>query len=344
MAQVILRIFDATPNPWNTDTREVMIDVSSNLLDLSWDYKPAEGGVFGGKAKFRVVSGTPAYKKLTKGTAGPYWLYWLPDNASERTITNLDAYEKNFILSFGTVENINLDVASNVCSVDLKGPAQHLANELVTEISTEKDLVGQIAYDVMTSMVTSNGLIRDITAQKSGASNRKINFKESKQKASGALRRLQSSVGGPNMFGYGIRPAGGAEDLGEVYFESFKGADELASGNVKATWMIPKTEIVTLKARTRDSDVRNVITVSSNKTELPPTATATSSATFFSGTARNAYSIDVHGERPLTVFDSSVRNATGATELASTLAEEKANPKDEIEVTANIELDGGSQG
>ena len=349
MAKVILKLYRATGTPWDENTREHLIDVSDGLIELKWGYRPASGGIWGGKAKFEIVSGTPAFNELTLGMGGAYAIQWIPSSVADRTITNYTTYANNFLLSFGTYENIQVDTEANICAMDLKGAAEHFEKVLVNlEPNLEQKAVGTIVGDIYDKSITSNGLIRSKSVASVGAALREYNFSEPEAELGQLIKKLQTRAGGENLFGWGVRPSStlthGFANLGEAYFEPFRGNDELASSNQKASWFIGKDKVISLQIRRRDSDIKNVISVRSNKTTLPAEGSGAVSSTFFAGTARNAYSVSKFGEREEVIYDSSVPNKNAADDLAAVIAEDKSNPKDEIILDASVPLDGGNQG
>lgn len=343
MAQVILKLYKSSPTPWNKETRQSLIDVSDGLISLSWGYRPSTGGLWGGKAKFVLTEDTPAYEDLVAGSSGTYEIQWIPTLEADRLIANYDAFKTNFLLNFGTYENVNIDFQSHVCSMDLKGAAQHFHKVLVKLNPTEEQKpLHELVTAAYEQSIIDDSVIRDIDVSTLGSAQREYMIKEQEAEMGTFMENMQTRAGGANLWGWGVRPTSsltaGIEELGEAYFQPYTGPDELADDDKKAAWFMPRSSIITSKLRRRDSDIKNIIYVRSDKSsqeedEYP-----------FQGQARNEYSIARYGARELVVYDSSIEDEQAANDLAAIICESKSNPQDEIELLASVPLDEGDQG
>ena len=211
MAQVILKLYHPSETPWESKTRISLMEVSEHIIDLRWQYKASSGGLFGGKAKFLLSVDTPAYEQLITGLSGSYEIVWIPTLESDRTIDNYTNFKSNFLLSFGTYENINIDLDSLVCSMDLKGAAQHFEKVLVDKQPKRDTLtpLHDLVKEIFETTITNNGLVRSFNVSDVGSSQREYYFNEPELTLGKIMDTLQEKAGGKNLWGWGIRPKSG---------------------------------------------------------------------------------------------------------------------------------------
>ncbi|NQU47015.1 MAG: hypothetical protein HQ519_00065 [Planctomycetes bacterium] len=342
MPQLILKIDQLTDRVFSNNVlypRRCMLELSRNLINLRWQYRPAEGGMWQGEVEFRLPQNTKAWRQLKRGRHGAAWLYWEPEQ--NRTMTAFDAEEHNRLLWFGTLEDVRLDPEGEICRAKMKGAGQFLKDFTIDMVDETNGLGGtdtikNHAENCALHAQIFDGFFNLIDSDQvaaAGAFSRKAYLDESNTPASEILAKLASSIGGVGMVSWGVRPAGGADDLGELYFLPWSsGLWERTASWTVPTWQIGPKQIESIEVGRRTSAIKNHILVLGKDGQK-----------VYHGEARSSSSIAKHGVHKHRVVDSSVKSVGHAALIASGILEESGTPPADVTIVVAEPLDRGDQ-
>lgn len=342
MPQLVLKVDQLTDRVFSNSVsypRRCMLELSNSLISLRWQYRPADGGMWQGEVALRVPTNTKAWRQLKRGRHGAAWLYWEP--TGRRTMTEFDAEEANRLLWFGTLQDVRLDPEGEICRAKLKGAGQYLKDFTIDMIDETTgtggtDTIENHAEACALAAKNFDGLFNliDFDAVAAvGAFARKTYLDESNTPASEILAKLASAIGGPGMVSWGIRPAGGADDLGELYFLPWaSGLWERQDAWMAASWQIGPNQIESIEIGRRTSAIKNHVLVHGKD-----------GITNLFAEARSSPSIAKHGVHKHRVVDSSVKSVGHAALIASGILEESATPPADVTVVIQEPLDRGDQ-
>jgi hypothetical protein len=337
VARVILKV-DAlnTTDIFASANRVAMLECSSNLLELSWSYRPGSGGMWDGRASFRVERNSKAWKQLGRGRYGAAWIYREPD--SGRDMTTFDANEGNRLLWFGTLENVSRDPEAEVVSCTLRGAGQILASTVIDMIDTPggqggTDTAEQLATNAV-GQVAAQGPFPSSFIAAVGACARKVYIDEESISCSEVLEKLATQIGGSGVIAWGVRPAGGADDLGEIYFQPWASSLwERSAGFLVPSWPIRASSLLSLDVGRDTRKLANQIEVYLERDEFR----------FFAARATSESSIKRFGRRRLRIVDRNVQTTGQAKTVAAGKLEELGSPRLSLSAKFEDRLEPGDQ-
>lgn len=342
MPQLSLKIAQVTDELFDSAERRVLLELSRNIIDLRWSYRPGEGGMWSGEARFRVARNTRAWRQIKRGRLGAAFIYWEPE--ADRTMTGFDANEASRLLWFGGIENPELDPETEICTAELKGAGEFLS-EVIVDLSDDgdsnhggKQTVSALAENVADQAIAFDSrfdLFQSHYIAAVGACARKYRIDEESPAASSALKKLAAMIGGPTVIAWGVRAGGGADDMGEIYFQPWASSLwERSAGFLTPSWHIGPRQRRSLTIGRKTRDVRNFIVVHGEKDGWP----------VFRNEAQSGPSISRYGVRKERVTDDTAETLGELALVASAHLEEKATPRMDLSIQIAEPLDRGNQG
>lgn len=343
MPQIVLKIAQVTDEIFDPAQRVTLLEVSRNLIDLRWSYRPGDGGLWAGETRFRLKPDTRAWRQIKRGRYGLAMIYWEPE--SGRDMATFDANEANRLLWIGTLENARIDPEdAEICEAELKGAGEFLQEIVVNMaddgnsahggLDTISNLAGNAADQAQAFDDRFDLFSTDFIAAV-GACARKAYLDEEDATVSEAFSKLASRVGGSSVLAWGARPAGDGDDMCSIYFQPWASSlwERSASFEVPS-WHIGPGQLLKLQIGRRTRDVHNVIDVYGEKEGWP----------VFRNRAQSGPSIARHGVRKLRVTDTTARTLGELADIASGHLEEKATARLDVSLEFEESLDRGNQG
>ena len=343
MPQIVLKIAQVSEEAFDPNQRVSLLEVSRNLIDLRWSYRPGDGGLWSGETKFRLAPNTRAWRQIRRGRYGAAAIYWEPE--SGRDMTTFDANESNRLLWIGTLENARIDPEdAEVCSAELKGAGEFLSDIVVNMADDGNsahgglDTISNLADNAADQAQAFDSRFDLFTADyiaAVGACARKAYIDEEDATVAETFRKLASRVGGASVLAWGARPAGGGDDMCSIYFQPWASSlwERSASFEVPS-WHIGPHQLIGLQIGRKTRDVRNVIDVYGEKDGWP----------VFRNRAQSGPSIARHGVRKHRVTDTTARTLGELADIASGHLEEMASARLDVSLEFEETLDRGNQG
>ena len=308
MAQLRLVVDRPTSDLWDDAERRAMLSAGGSISLLEWENRIAEGGLWQGKAKVRVLEDGPSWDRLVRGGAtGLAWIYW------DRDLSAADGLdEETDLLWFGVAEDARVSRDGNEVALRLRGAGQFLKQSTYTG-DHEAESIHDIADAVLDSMIPvgSGGTGLDDTPVKAkdtddaGTLSRKVSIAFDHTPVSRALKQLAALAGGPSRVAWGVRPATASSSFGVGYMKLWAGhLYEKEASTDRRMFTLERGQVASYHVEARNSDVRNVVTVIGDELGLDPDDTARE---FHSATAECEESIKLYGRRAATIRDSSLQ-------------------------------------
>lgn len=339
MTRLRLAIDLPTADLWSDSARRSMLNVSENLSKLEWEYRPAKGGAWKGRAVAKLLEDGPAWDRLVRGGAsGLAWIYWDRDpNAAD----GLD--ESTDLLWFGLAEDAAVDRDGSTVSFNLRGAGEFLKRSIYTG-THRGESIHDIADAIFDSMIPtdSGGTGADDNPVKAkdtdnvGGLLRKVSIDFDAAKVDRCLSQLAALAGGPSRVAWGVRPGATSSAFGVAYFKAITGdLYEKEASLDRRMFSIAAGELRGYSVEAKNSDVENVVTVIGDELELDPDQTA---RRFYSATSICQESVELYGRRATIVRESSLQTDGQCALVAAGECQARASRKVLAKVDASIVL------
>jgi len=335
-ARIYLVLDQARTDIGDMTQRRALLNLQQNLESLEWTYQSAAGGFGPAACTAKVAEGTWARRQLEARNYSTAFIYWAPPETEGPVLMDdYDASEGEFLLWAGAVTDVEMAPKSDLVTLTMAGLGEFMAHAYATResqtaiysIATNADNNAS-ALELRSWVLDSSKDYKAILSD--GAPSREIYYADGYASVAAHTGSLADLIGGHPQVAYGVRNAGGADDLGQFYFTMVAdpGREQTSSvaefNNRQAPYVSP-LEVVSIDVEDDTTSIVNAARI-----YVP-----WDGGTFISdGTAENAASVARHGRREVVEPDTSVADQTQAADRAAAIV--AANSSPEVVVSASL--------
>jgi hypothetical protein len=319
----------------DTTKRRALGSFHHNLAELEWIYYSSAGGFGPAVATIKIEEGTWARAQLAARNYSTAYIYWAPpETEGPVQMADFDSHEGEFLLWMGAVADVEVSPKSDLVRVTMLGLGEFMEKASATrETNIIRSIKGNAEFN-------SNGLegdswILDNTKAyqallNDGAMLKEVVYTEGWADYLQHTQALAELIGGHPQVAFGIRNAGGADDLGQFYFTMVadpgrEQTSSVAEFNERQAPSISPLEVLEVSVEDDTSSLINAarVFVPYNGGFL-----------IREGTAENAASVARYGRREVVVPDTSVSDQTQAADRAAAMVAGSSSP--EVLVSASF--------
>lgn len=330
-AKIVLVVDQRRDDLGDTDERRTLFQFCQNLVDLEWTYDCAAGGFGAGRAVAKVAEGTWGRRQLEASNYGAAHIYLLPGETESITLSDWQTAEADFLLWSGMVSDVELTPKSDLVRLELIGYGEFLAlgetDRSSATVGTIQAAAERIALEVANgTWIADTGVTDYRKVMSGGVMARNVLYKEGLANNRSHMENLVRLVGGHPAACYGVRNAGGADDLGQVYFSMVADPDREQTSSdtdfdARSAVSVNPLELEEVAVRDDSSRVVNAVTV------FRPWDGIEASNIIYEGSAVNTASVKRHGLRERTVSDTSIEDRSQAADRAATYVAASSSPQ-----------------
>jgi len=330
-AKIVLVVDQRRDDLGDTDERRTLFQFCQNLVDLEWTYDCAAGGFGAGRAVAKVAEGTWGRRQLEASNYGAAHIYCFPGETESIPIADWTTSESDFLLWSGVVSDVELTPKSDLVRLELMGYGEFLAlgetDRSSATVGTIQAAAERIALEVANGTWIADTTVTDYRQVMSGGVlARNVLYREGLATNQAHLDNLVRLVGGHPAACYGVRNAGGADDLGQVYFSMVADPDREqtssdADFDARSAVSVNPLELEEVSVRDDSSRIVNAVTV------FRPWDGIEASNIIYEGSAVNTASVKRYGRRERTISDTSIEDRTQAADRAATYVAASSSPQ-----------------
>ena len=319
----------------DTTQRRALASFHKNLVELEWTYYSAAGGFGPATATVKIEEGTWARAQLGARNYSTAYIYWAPpETEGPVQMADFDDHEGEFLLWMGAVADVETSPKSDLVSLTMLGLGEFMQKGSVTREGNQIRSIEENA-ELNSNAIEQNSWILDSTKSyqailDDGAMTKKVIYTDGYADYLQHSQALAELIGGHPQVAFGIRNAGGADDLGQFYFTMVAdpGREQISSVaefNQRQAPTISPLEVVEMSV---DDDTTALVNAA--RVFVPWNGGLIISE----GVAENATSVERYGRREVVVPDTSVSDQTQAADRAAALVAASSSP--EILVNASL--------